>query len=142
MLTKEQVLDAIRKGRKSECLDGRDYDRLADFLSNKDIVEVLGFELIPGIPESEPRPWTAEEVKKQLQLDVDFGFEKALNQRGLSSGMMYRVVLMWMWILEDELQHNENYKMYGLPLFKAVALKYGFPNEIGDDSGEEDKYNE
>jgi hypothetical protein len=32
--------------------------------------------------------------------------------------------------------------MYGLPLFKATALKYGFNNPIGDDLGSEDKYNE
>jgi len=30
--------------------------------------------------------------------------------------------------------------MYGLPLFKATAIKYGFPNPIGDDSGSERKY--
>jgi hypothetical protein len=29
-----------------------------------------------------------------------------------------------------------------LPLYKAVALKYGFPNPIGDDAGTEEKYSE
>jgi hypothetical protein len=28
-----------------------------------------------------------------------------------------------------------------LPLFKAVAVYYGFPNEIGDDDGNEEWYN-
>lgn len=32
--------------------------------------------------------------------------------------------------------------MYGLPLFKATALLYGFDNPIGDDSGSEEYYNE
>ena len=32
--------------------------------------------------------------------------------------------------------------MYGLPLLKAVAVKYGFKNPIGDDEGTEDKYSE
>ena len=49
---------------------------------------------------------------------------------------------MWMWILEDDLQYMDSYAMYGLPLFKAVALKYGFKNEIGKDTGKEEKYNE
>ena len=32
--------------------------------------------------------------------------------------------------------------MYGLPLFKATAVKYGFVNMIGDDEGNESWYNE
>ena len=44
-------------------------------------------------------------ILKQLEEDVDFGFEKALNQRGLSAPAMYIVVRMWMWILEDDLQY-------------------------------------
>ena len=36
----------------------------------------------------------------------------------------------------------DNYAMYGLPLFKATAVKYGWDNPIGDDTGEEDFYNE
>lgn len=31
--------------------------------------------------------------------------------------------------------------MYGLPIFKATAVKYGFENPIGDDSGPEAEYN-
>ena len=30
--------------------------------------------------------------------------------------------------------------MYGLPLFKATAEKYGFDNPIGDDTGRENYY--
>ena len=32
--------------------------------------------------------------------------------------------------------------MYGLPLFKATAVKYGWENPIGYDNGEEEFYNE
>lgn len=38
--------------------------------------------------------------------------------------------------------HLENdYRFYGLPLFKATAVKYGWNNPIGEDSGREKKYN-
>jgi hypothetical protein len=65
-----------------------------------------------------------------------------LDKRGISAGLMYEVVKMWMWVLEDDLQnHNEeDYAQYGLPLLKAVAVKYEFKNEIGDDYGNEWKY--
>jgi len=35
---------------------------------------------------------------------------------------------------------ESEYAQYGLPLFKATAVKYGFSNWIGDDTGSEDKY--
>jgi hypothetical protein len=138
MLTQQQVLDTIKAGRNSDCLDGRDYARLTEFFPVSDW-ETLGFEPKEGI-EHTPRPWTRESVLEQLAKDIDFGFEKALNRRGISSELMYEVVKMWMWVLEDELEKFDQYAQYGLPLFKAVAVKYGFPNVIGDDRGYEGKY--
>lgn len=76
----------------------------------------------------------------RLETDIAFAFEKALDKRGISSSLMYEVIKMWLWVLDDDLQHFDEYSMYGFPLFKSVALKYGFPNPIGDDSGRESKY--
>lgn len=131
MLTQEQVLKAIEDNtREPRSLDSRELSRLALFVP------------ISGWPRlAPPREWTESEVLKQLADDVEFGFEKALNRRGISASIMFEVVLMWMWVLEDPLQHRESdYAQYGLPLFKAVAAKYGFPNPIGDDTGSEHKY--
>jgi hypothetical protein len=138
MLTQEQVLSALKAGRESECLDGRDYARLTDFFSETDF-EKLGYSLKEGAQHT-PKPWTLENIKEQLAKDVAFGFEKALDQRSISASMMYSVVKMWLWVLEDDLQHNEDYREYGLPFLKAVATKYGLPNPIGEDAGTEDKY--
>ena len=141
MLTREQILEA---DRESSSIDGRDIYRLLDFFSVSDW-EKFGVSLKEGVKEADvdpPIPWTEENILKQLASDVAFGFEKALGQRGLSASMMNDVVKMWMWILEDDLQHHDGYAMYGLPLLKAVALKYSLPNEIGDDSGSESKYGE
>lgn len=139
MLTIGQVLEAIKAGRESECLDGRDYGRLTNFFLVEDW-PTLGFTLKEGKEAPEPRPWTQEEVISQLRLDVDFGFKKALGRRGISASFMYSTVKMWMWVLEDDLQHMEEYAQYGLPLFKAVAVKYGFDNPIGEDNGDEYEY--
>lgn len=91
-----------------------------------------------------PKKWTKENILNQLKQDVEFGFEKALNKRGISSWLMYNVVLAWNRILEDGLENwdENNYDLYGLPLFKATAVKYGWDNPIGDDTGSEDKYSE
>lgn len=92
--------------------------------------------------DEEPTPleWTEKNILEQLKSDLEFAFKKALDQRGISAGLMYEVIKMWLWILEDDLQYFIDYAQYGLPLFKAVALKYNFQNEIGDDIGNESKY--
>ena len=139
MLSSNQVLEAVKSGRKSECIDHRDYSRLCDFFPPEQW-HLLGFK--PNGEEIPPVvPLTIQNVIDQLRGDVAFGFEKALDKRGISSSLMYETVKMWMWVLEDPLQDFDSYAMYGLPLFKAVAVKYGFPNPIGDDEGSEEEYN-
>lgn len=138
MKTLQSILDSYT----SQALDGRDIVRLAKFVPEEDFSK-LGMELKPEfVGTHEAIPFTRENVLKQLAEDVDFGFEKALNQRGISSSLMAEVVQMWNWILEEGLEDFDEYPMYGLPIFKATALKYGFPNPIGDDTGSEESYNE
>lgn len=84
--------------------------------------------------------FTKQNVLKQLESDVAFGFKKALEKNLLISKLMFDVVKEWLFILEDPLKDFDDYSMYGLPLFKAVAVKYGFDNPIGEDDGSEDKY--
>jgi hypothetical protein len=141
MLNRKQILEEIEAGRKSECIDGRDYSRLCDYFPVKDW-EKLGFSLKKGEKPPRTKPFTKQNILKRLKADLEFAFEKALDQRGISSSLMHEVIKMWMWVLEDPLQHFDEYAMYGLPLYKATALKYGFNNPIGEDHGSEGKYEE
>jgi hypothetical protein len=138
-----KTLDYVIENYKSETLDGRDIARLADFVPF-DKAKAAGWLRDDATGDGWPDTleWTLDNVLEQLKSDVDFGFEKALNQRGLSAGLMWQVVSMWNWILEEGLENfsEDDYAQYGLPLFKATALKYGFNNPIGDDSGTESKY--
>jgi hypothetical protein len=123
--------------------DGRDVVRLASFLK-PDQYARFGLALKEGADPSTivPEPLTEENVKRHLTSDLAFAFEKALNKRGLSAGSMYSVIKMWMWVLDDPLWQwsDDSYAQYGLPLLKAVALQYGLPNPLGNDSGTEDEY--
>ncbi len=141
-----KTLEYIAENYKSETIDGRDFHRLAQFIPF-DMLPKFGIEPSDEWNDKEKwdanvKPFTRENILKQLESDVAFGFEKALNKRGISSGLMYEVVKMWNWILEEGLEDFDNYPMYGLPLFKATAVKYGFDNPIGDDTGSEEEYNE
>lgn len=90
--------------------------------------------------DAECKPFTEETIKQQLAADLTFAFEKALDKRSLSASAMHSVINFWLWVLEDDLLNEDLYMYYGLPLLKAVAVKYGLPNPIGDDTGDEDKY--
>lgn len=139
MKSLEQVLEY-----ESMAIDGRDLARLLPFV-NKDQLKKMGYR----IPEEDNAkrivvPYTEENVLKFLKNDLAFAFKKALDKRGVSSWFMFQVILMWMWVLDDPLAgfSYERYPQYGLPLYKAVALKYGFQNPIGDDAGTENQYSE
>lgn len=137
MKTLNEILDNYKD--YAVVLDDRFGSRLAKFLTEEQL-EKIGFKYDGDEPYPEPKEWTRENILEQLKSDVEFGFEKALDQRGISAGLMFYVVLRWNQVLEEGLENypEENYAMYGLPLFKATAVKYGWENPIGDDNGDEE----
>jgi hypothetical protein len=139
-----KTLEEVIKAFEMKTIDGRDANRLADFMQEKDLHKIGVTLKDEYVGKHKVKEWTKENILAQLKKDVAFGFEKALNQRGISASLMYDVVKMWNQILEDGLEDwdEDNYAMYGLPLFKATAVKYGWDNPIGDDNGDEPEYNE
>ncbi len=123
-----KTLQQVKEQYESQTIDGRDLMRLSQFIPEPEM-EDFGLTLKEEfVGKHEHIPFTKENILIQLEADVKFGFEKALNQRGISASLMYEVVKMWNWILEEGLEDFNTYGMYGLPLFKATALKYGFEN--------------
>lgn len=145
MKTIEEVLENYKD---YECyLDDRFGSRLCQFLTEKQagkIGFVIDYKQHPDTKWHKPAEWTRENILKQLEHDVAFGFEKALDQRGISSSLMFKVVHSWNKVLEEGLENwdEDDYAYYGLPLFKETAVKYGWENPIGEDSGREEEYNE
>ena len=99
--------------------------RLCQFLTEEQ-GKALGFVVKEGCTWDAPIPFTEENVLKQLEKDIKFGWEKACGNRGISAEFMYEVVKGWCKILENEFADWEEYAPYGTPLFLAVAKKYGF----------------
>ena len=87
---------------------------------------------------------TREELLVLLKNEVEHGFERAFAQKSISTSVIFDKVLEINKMLCDGLEDYDpnDYAMYGLPLFKATALKYGWENPIGDDTGREEYYNE
>lgn len=136
-----KTLQQVKEMYKSQTIDGRDLSRLMQFVPEAELKD-FGIELKDEYVGTHKHiEFTKENILIQLKEDVAFGFEKALDQRGISSSIMAEVVKMWNWILEEGLEYFDDYPMYGLPIFKATAVKYGFENPIGEDTGSEESYN-
>ena len=135
MKTQQQVLEAIKD--KTFPRDGglgsfgdRDYDRLVNYYPESEI-GTFGFKLseganAPGVGPWKVEEWTEENIVNQLKIDVAFGHEKAVDERGISSSLMYGVVNMWLWILEDGLyeEPGQDFDNYARDFFAEVAEKY------------------
>lgn len=137
-----KTIAKIIEGYQAKTLHGRDIGRLSQFVPEESLA-LLGLQLKEEFKGKHiPIEFTRENVLKELESDLALSFDKALGQRGLSAGMMYDVIRMWNWILEEGLEDwdRDRYAQYGLPLFKATAVKYGFDNPIGDDLGDEPQY--
>jgi len=136
-----KTLQQVKEMYKSQTIDGRDLSRLMQFIPEVELKD-FGLKLKDDyVGKHKHIEFTKENILIQLKKDVAFGFEKALDQRGISAGLMASVVQMWNWILEEGLEEFDEYPMYGLPIFKATAIKYGFKNPIGEDYGNESSYN-
>lgn len=139
-----KTLDYVLANYKAESFDGRDFLRILPFVTAEQAKQI-GYEFKPDYALVHKQiEFTRKNILEKLKGDLAFAFEKALDQRGLSSMAMYYTIKFYNWILEDGLEDwpDDNYAMYGLPLYKATALKYGFDNPIGDDEGNESEYGE
>jgi len=130
-----KTIKQIVSNYQSKVIDGRDLSRLCDFLTLDQCAE-LGIRFKDGYTHEKSKEYNKESVIAQLKLDVEFGFEKALDKRGISASCMHGVVAMWLWVLDVDFDEDD-YSQYGLPVFKLAAEKFGFDNPIGDMSGSE-----
>lgn len=139
-----KTLEQVKNEYEFKSFDSRDKGRLCYFIEEKDLPDFKIELKDEYVGNHEAIPFTRENILLQLEKDLSFAFDKALNCRGLSASCMFGVIQMWNWILDEGLADfdEENYAQYGLPLFKATAVKYGFPNPIGDDDGSEEHYTE
>lgn len=127
-----KVIEEILNNYKSyeTFLDDRFGVRFIDFLTSEQ-AEKIGYKIKDEYVEKHNqnvKEWTKENIINQLKDDVEFGFKKACDERGISSSLMFEVVRTWNRILEDGLENwdKDNYKPYGKPLFIATAKKYNF----------------
>ena len=107
-------------------LEDRFGSRFIEFLTPEEM-KSIGFELKDEYKKDwKPKEWNEENVIEQLKKDIQFGIEKAENERGISSSLMFEVVKSWLEVLEDEetLKYFDGYCDYGLNGFYPARDKY------------------
>lgn len=103
--------------------------RLCEFLTQEQ-AKSIGFALSNENEEwGEIKDFTEDNVIEQLKSDVEFGYEKAMDERGISANLMYEVVRAWLKVLEDDKEYSD-YDDYGKEFFEEVAKNYGV--ELGE----------
>jgi len=127
MKSLDYVKNHIDEFEKDDFVDRRFTRRFLQFIPT-DEWETFGFRYT-GTEPYVPKEWTKENILAQLREDVEFGYEKAINERGISSELMAMVVEAWCNVLENGLDLDGNDGWYHIRQFTAVAKHYGWELE-------------
>lgn len=131
MKTLEYVKEHHDEFEEDIFLDRRWTKRFLNFLPYTEWEE-YGFKLTEGEEPPVPKEWTEENIIAQLKSDVEFGYEKAVDERGISSELMAMVVNSWCKVLENGLNLDGEDGYYHIEQFKKVAKHYGWKLENED----------
>lgn len=114
MKTINEILDNYEDYRTE--LEDRFGRRFCKFLTLEQI-DKIGFLTINT--NHQPKEWTLNNVLEQLKEDAEFGLEKAEDERGISSSLMYEVCKSWCKIIGKEDLILE-YDSYGIETFENI----------------------
>ena len=127
MKTLEYVKEHFAEFEEDNLFDRRFTKRFVDFLPTAEW-ENYGFEYI-GEEEQKPKAWTEENILEELHRDAIFGYEKAVDERGISSELMAMVVNAWCKVLENGLNLDGYDGRYHIRQFEIVLDYYGWMDE-------------
>lgn len=127
MKSLDYVKNHIDEFEKDDFVDRRFTRRFLQFIPT-DEWETYGFRYTGTEPYA-PKEWTKENILAQLREDVEFGYEKAINERGISSELMAMVVEAWCNVLENGLDLDGDDGWYHIRQFITVAKHYGWELE-------------
>ncbi len=128
MKTQEEIIKRIKELKDSDMM-GTERTDLTNYLEYSHAKEFLQ----GGVTEEiwkEMKKSTDEDVLKEMKEYIEFAWDKALGERGLSAGRSLSHYSAWIWLLDDgnfeeftECATN-NYAMYGKPVLYWICKKY------------------
>lgn len=124
MYSIDYVKEHFDEFEKDTFIDRRFTKRFIGFIPTEEW-EKYGFRYTEET-EYMPKEWTEENILEQLKNDVEFGYEKSVDERGISSELMAMVVNAWCKVLQNGLNLEGNDGHYHIKQFIEVAEHYGW----------------
>lgn len=124
MYSIDYVKEHFEDFEEDDIFDRRFTKRFLAFIPTEEW-EKYGFKYT-GETKFKPKEWTEENILEQLKEDVEFGYEKAKNERGISSCLMASVVNAWCKILQNGLNLEGDDSSCYIKHFTSVAEHYGW----------------
>jgi hypothetical protein len=95
---------------------------LRDDLSEEEIAHAKAFET---------KPLTREALIETMRDYMDFAWEKAIDERGISASRSVEKFATWLYMLGDDqlvlfAEDDDNFPMYGKPVLRRICESYGF----------------
>lgn len=128
MKSLKYVEDHFDEFEKDTFIDQRFTKRFLDFIPTSKWKK-YGFKYT-GTEKFIPKKWNEENILEELKRDAFFGLEKAKGERGISSELMYQVVVAWCNILENGcVLPSCQCGAYYIHQFENVINHYNWENE-------------
>lgn len=132
MRTQEEIVAEIERIKKNDFFGFKTGD-LIGYLDYEHAKQYLK-------PEATEEEWKAlpsdrESIIKEMESYMDFAWEKANNERGISAGRSMAHYSVWVWMIGDESRFGnlEEYQYYGKDNLRELCEAYGWDANKWDD---------
>lgn len=128
MRTQEEIMVRFEK---ADDLFGTQKGDLIDYMSFENAKPYLQEEYLAKVESGEEKWEIKTDPEKEILDYLDFAYDKAEGERGLSAGRSMLHFKTWIW-LDDEKFYNEvidlidNYTNYGIPALDKISEHYGY----------------
>jgi len=128
MRTQEEILARFEK---ADDIFGTQKSDLLYYMSFENAKPYLKEDYVKQVESGEEKWEVSTDPKKEILEYLDFAYDKAEGERGLSAGRSMLHFKTWIW-LDDEIFYNEiigmidNYTNYGIPTLDKISKHYGY----------------
>lgn len=126
--TQEEILERFRE---SGDFFGTQQGDLICYLDFEHAKEFLKPEYVAKVESGEEKWEPLTDPKKEILEYLDFAYEKAEGQRGLSAGRSMLHFRSWIWLDDDDFYKKvigkiDDYDDYGIPVLDEISKHYGY----------------
>ena len=129
--TAEEIKNKIKDGFSTDVMGWFSIYDIMTALPFEEVVDELSLEFLQQrnakeVWEEEVRLKTREDVIRVMKNYLEFAWDKANNERGLSADRSIHHYIAWAWLIDDELyekiveMYENNYYPYGKPILQYI----------------------